>query len=1320
MGFLDGIKQGIKSLLDKTTIDETIGGALNGFKNNVQQSADSFLQRTVPQVQQQASQVRDSAVNSMEDFWNKPPAPVAPIINTARTVANLTKRSADIGTDIGTKIRTRMDNAGGALPLIKQTASQFADEANREATQNMRTQKQLGVSPMSSMAFSSKAGSEKINKLFDKVTDKTKTLGPVSGDLTNLTNNIRGVYNFIAGGRANPEELAVVDKIKKGIKLNPQEMLIAQKIDEDYTTNQMMGSTGAEAKGGIVAAEDAAKGAVKPVVGAIEKNFTPISKFLENTGKPTKINPDELAGIAERQATGKGVGAGVASGEAPTLRPRSITSNGGTGVPDALTAETLPSITDTTNREIADGVRAKFQASVDNILPGSVEAAGPQLRPKVQTLDELVTGVAPQRELPRNPQTLNAERLALDEQGKNTVAALENNGVPRTVLPNADVAAMAENVNPRVNPITAEQTAAKTAKNVATRSQAVDDMVAFQNAKAAGASPEELKTLLSKAADSAQVARSVGTDAGRTLQAQKILAEESKSPMQKIFGLLDNAGVDKEKYLNDAVNVNWEDANSVTEFYRKHVPAKFGEWIDTLRYNSMLSSPNTHINNAFGNTVGSAVVAPIEKTITGGIDFLHSAVTGAPRKYSMGEGPAYVKGYWENVGNAALKFADTMSGKQANENLDMTGNLPLSAGTKGLKGFVAKNLELPMKLLEASDQFFTTLVQGGATKALEHRASKGIAVGDIAKKAEDEAAYRLFRQDVKSPDQGHVLDAIDSVTQLINKARQNKNPIVSTIAKFTLPFVKTPMNILKQGIEYSPAGITTLLGASNKTEQLSKAIFGTAVFTGAATMLGSGRLTWAAPTNKKEKDAFYASGMQPYAIKVGNNWVQYTKLPPSISFPMAMVAAIDDGLKTKKITQSTADAILSGISKYGNFFADQSYLKSIGDLVASVKGDPYAISSTIANYPQQFVPWRAMGGWMARLTDPNQRAVNTDAGYIEQQVQQLMMNIPGLSQAVPARTDLSGAPVENQNRVLNAFSPLKTTTERPDQKMIFDTMQEENKAASDQKILDKQAETNLDSIFGKGPSSEKEYKITGFAGGKVAGAEASNMPQLDDPKMKALASYYKLDEVNAMPEDTAFNKAKKQKAIFDTVDEVMKSKKMSDQEQSQFLAAATGLPPEKIDYYRVAKTTEDERYGFAVDTLTNLGKDSDPFQALTEMRQEVDGKMILTAGVIDSLVDDGLISLADGKALKKVKAAKGGGVTTSGGGGGGGGSKATKADQKALSALFDNKPKAQSYAFSKSITGLSNSKKNGKPSSSSIESILSKKRKTALSVKPPK
>ncbi len=175
--------------------------------------------------------------------------------------------------------------------------------------------------------------------------------------------------------------------------------------------------------------------------------------------------------------------------------------------------------------------------------------------------------------------------------------------------------------------------------------------------------------------------------------------------------------------------------------------------------------------------------------------------------------------------------------------------------------------------------------------------------------------------------------------------------------------------------------------------------------------------------------------MQPYSIKFGDGdkkgWLQFSKMPPAVAFPFAMVAAVDDALSKKTINQSTADAIMGAISKYGNFLADQSYAKNVGDALSAVKGDAEAMTRFVGNYPQQLFPWRAASTWIARLGDDTERRVNPDKGFLDKQVETFMQSVPGLRGRTTARLDSAGQPLKVNNGTFNNLSPFKVTNEYP-------------------------------------------------------------------------------------------------------------------------------------------------------------------------------------------------------------------------------------------------------------------------------------------------
>jgi len=659
---------------------------------------------------------------------------------------------------------------------------------------------------------------------------------------------------------------------------------------------------------------------------------------------------------------------------------------------------------------------------------------------------------------------LNTGRLNIDDTQRKALADETIEVVDR--LSNKEIEEAAKGAGLDFKSYGIEGTKKRIAEQLNVRKDVVRLMNETKLAREAGDLGRAEKLIL-EASEKGRISKAQGSDVARQLQARRIIANELDTPEMRIYKLLDSAGVSPETYakklapldldgsgvkalqeqaiaaknagdrqefirLTDmADDLAKKNSNEIVKVYREMVPGKAREWLDTVRYNSMLSSPLTQATNVFGNAQNVALIAPIEKTLRGAVDAVGSAVSGRERKYAATEGGAYAKGVVTNLKNATTNFGDAMRGvgKYSNADLRDDFNIPLAKG--GVKGGAYSALSAPMRVLDGMDKFFRTLAEGGEEAALTAREKAGIKVrGNRTALKEADAAYRVYQTPLGESGQGVINEAFDAFAGLAMKARNSKNPVASTVAKFTIPFVKTVNNINKQGIvDYSPLGFVNLKGNADKTTAITRAIMGSAVFGTSAALLQTGDMTWAEPRDPDERARFRAEGKQPYSIKIGDKWVGFSKVTPTVAFPMAMTAAIDDAIKNKKLDDSDRDSILEAVAKYGNFLSDQSYAKSVGDTLAAIGGDKEAVASAASNNIQQLVPARALTGWFARIGDDKERKVDTSQSYWNQQVESLMQQYPGLREKTATR-DYKGEPIAANNQVFNGFSPVRVTKDR--------------------------------------------------------------------------------------------------------------------------------------------------------------------------------------------------------------------------------------------------------------------------------------------------
>ena len=520
--------------------------------------------------------------------------------------------------------------------------------------------------------------------------------------------------------------------------------------------------------------------------------------------------------------------------------------------------------------------------------------------------------------------------------------------------------------------------------------------------------------------DTLRVMSNIGTDIARNLESFKIQAmPEFATAKVKIIKDLIKLGKTSDEILKAAQGVDFNNERQVAKFYREFVKPTIPEILDEFVYMNILSSPLTHIVNATSNILQLAGLNPLTKLASGAIDNMASRLTGKEREHYISEVPEFYKGALNSFPKAFKLAGEVMKG---NKNLERPDVKHLPTLSPIVDWATLKLGKYVTRALEASDVLFRTMIEAGETQALSKKlghAPDPKELGKIQKEAKKLAEYYVFRQKPDSENksgQGDLLSAIDKMTNAIYRLRAVPG------LKWFIRFVQTPMNIVKQGIEYSPAGFATLKGAKDKSEQAGKAIIGSFVFAGASWLAANNLTTWAAPTGAKEKNEFYASGLQPYSVKIGDKWVSYSKLGP-LAYPLAMASALHYFSKESPtaLSDSEMDKAVDGLTGIMKFFSDQSYMQGLGDLVSFAQGEK---SKAISSIPSQLVPLSSLQGWVNNIIDPLQRKAEKGLS-IKSVVDQIQLKIVGMSKFVPPQIDSEEMPVKKQMREVNAFSPIK-------------------------------------------------------------------------------------------------------------------------------------------------------------------------------------------------------------------------------------------------------------------------------------------------------
>jgi len=451
-------------------------------------------------------------------------------------------------------------------------------------------------------------------------------------------------------------------------------------------------------------------------------------------------------------------------------------------------------------------------------------------------------------------------------------------------------------------------------------------------------------------------------------------------------------------------NVDFSDEKQVIDFYRKFVKPTWSDILTEYRYNNMLSSPRTIARNMFSNVVQTIVTRPAVKLTEATIDAFIKPLTGKQRETFFKDVPKYYYGLLKSIPDAFGEFKAVMKGERVLGQQDLKEALGQIPSGK-LPGFMT----IPSKTLEATDRLLQNLIAGGEMSA-----------GKSAKEAAKIAEHSLFRAglDIKNKTgQGRLLSGIDNVTSKIDGLRKVPG------GTWFIPFLRTPMNFAKMWVEYSPAGLLTLPGASRKKEQIAKMLIGSTITAVGAKMAWDGDTTWGTPKDPEAKALFYASGKKPYSVKIGDSWVPMIYLGPW-AFALALPAAIkyNNEDSPEALTDSNIEKISKNLSSLAQFYSQQTFMEGVGNFVDLASGDPDAsLEKNLAFTAGQVIPLQGLIRYVSTITDPIYRKSN---GFLEA----IESGLPYFSKDLEPHTTPTGEP--SKRNIYSYLAPYDITKEK--------------------------------------------------------------------------------------------------------------------------------------------------------------------------------------------------------------------------------------------------------------------------------------------------
>ena len=532
----------------------------------------------------------------------------------------------------------------------------------------------------------------------------------------------------------------------------------------------------------------------------------------------------------------------------------------------------------------------------------------------------------------------------------------------------------------------------------------------------------------------------------------------------------------------------------VQKMLQDKLPPIKGQGIKSWMRISMLLNPKTQVRNVMGN----AVIAPVNAvadTFAAIADRQIAKKTGVRttgntsiKNYAKGFKKGLAESYEDfklgvNTRNIQGNRFEIGEGKSFNENHKGVLSKPRNAISKGFNRLDS----LLSFVLDAGDRGFyeASFVNSINNQMALNKTSE--VTQDMIDVATNEALSRTWQDN-------------NNYTKFVLDIRRGMNKISAKgygLGDVLIPFAKTPANLTKAIVDYSPVGLVKTLASDAvklnnniktgtvTTEQqhrfvqnLGKATAGTMLYVAGMALAQAG-ITSGANDDDKDVSDFMKNtlGIQPYSIKIGNHTFTYDWAQP-VAAPFAITADITRALNSDDV--ALKDAITTSLDSGFNILLEQSFLSGIQNVLNTSYG------STTENIIDEILglPARAVPTFVKQINDmidSKTRMTFENGKQLESAKNQVKTKIPGLSDELPVKRDTLGREIEKyggENNVFNIFfNPANISKGKVSEsaKEIYDVYQ----ATKDKTIMPRSAPNDLSMTITnkKGEKKKKELSL---------------------------------------------------------------------------------------------------------------------------------------------------------------------------------------------------------------------------------------------------
>ena len=446
---------------------------------------------------------------------------------------------------------------------------------------------------------------------------------------------------------------------------------------------------------------------------------------------------------------------------------------------------------------------------------------------------------------------------------------------------------------------------------------------------------------------------------------------------------------------------------------------RFLDMIREYYINSLLSGPATQTVNFMSNMLVALNQIP-ETFVAEQIGKLHGG-----DKVSRGETMARAIGLLEGS-REGLQLAWMALKTGEPQSPETQFDQPMQKAIPGIAGEV---IRLPSRLMMSSDEFFKAVNYRAELTAIAVRMAQaegldGDALADRILDLRNNPTPAMVQRAAAAGKYQTFQNKLGTKGQTLMRFRE------SWQLWWLLPFLRTPINILKYAAERSPIGPLLMSevrqnlrgenGGAARDTQIARIALGTVMLAGMGAIVMSGMATGGGSDDEREKGVMRADGWQPYSLNIGGKYYSYLRFDP-FSLHLGIVSDMVE-LRNKISKGEYENLGWMLMASIINNVTDKTWLKSATEF-SRMTMDPKAyMENYLSHLASGFVP--NFLAQIARAKDPSFR----DARGVLDKIKE---RIPGLRETLPQRYDIFGEPITGEGNVgPDLFSPVYVSTQK--------------------------------------------------------------------------------------------------------------------------------------------------------------------------------------------------------------------------------------------------------------------------------------------------